>query len=364
MGNAMKHFSLFYPPRRGENARRGYRRGMTLIELLVVAAIMVTLMVVALPVLNPVAENRVTREGTRALQAALDSARMRASRLQRPCGLALIPYGDFPSACLKCEHITCPPNYCGDSIGATCTVENNKVTFDDDSDRDMLKAGNWIQFNHTGPWYYLNGDQIVLPYDLPDKYQPFWSDGKVSGLQYAIRRYPIDSGKQPLRKALGLDPPVTFPRGVVVDLYHSGVGYSGGSDILRQQWGDLSFATAKDENKQDVPIPIMIMFNPGGGVEIYYKGYSVIVPAKIGSDYAPKIYLLVGHWDRALRDPKVGFIAPQDGLDNLGVPSTFWLVINPRTGLVTSAPNNSDNSKNIQSARGYAISQREAMGSM
>ncbi len=357
MGCAMNHLSLFSSTGRGACARR--RRGLTLIELLVVVAIMTTLMAVSLPILNPVAENRVTREGVRALQSALDTARMRASRLKRPCGLALVPYDAYPSVCLKCDPISCPPNYCGDALDSTCNISTGGQVTLTGGDATMLKAGNWIQFNHTGPWYRFSAQgQIQLPPDMPTNYKPFWSEGAgASGLPFAVRQYPVGNSANGFKKALGLDPPVTFPRGVVIDLYASGVGVSGGAGILASQWGTAS--TSK--------MPIMIMFNPGGGVEIYYNGQAVTIPVKQGDDYSPKIYLMVGHWSRGLREGDT-LRPPQDGLSNVEVASTFWLVINPRTGLVTSAPNSPFNdagnaASDVVNTRRFARSQRDTMGS-
>ncbi|MDO4550759.1 MAG: hypothetical protein Q4C96_05860 [Planctomycetia bacterium] len=363
------------------------RAGMTVMELLVVVGIMSILLMISVPMMRPVAEDRAAREGVRGLQAALETARMRAAKLGRPCGLALIPYvtdsQSFPTVCVKCEQVTCPPNYSGDTTDARCSVSGKKIS---GIDSKMLAPGNWIRINNTGPWLEIDSSQSVIFPEMShtaggdsEEFIPFWEENKVTNgkypynvenpgkYPYTIRRYPINNKDLAFQKALGTDAPLVFPRGIVVDLRFSGVSLSTpqnnqASDdrakkILTRQWTDLKYSNGYP--------PIMIMFYPSGGVEIYYGGKAIMIPAFIGSgsghtvdgggDHSPKIYLLVGQWNRALPD----YPAP-DGLNNIQDPNSFWVVINPRTGLVTSAMNNP--SDDVLTAREFAKIQKEGMG--
>lgn len=360
------------------------RRGMTLIELLVVAGLMVLLVAISMPVMRPVAEDRAPREAIRGLQNMIESAKIRAAKLGRPCGVALIPYSStvqnesgasittaFPSVCLKCEPVTCPPDYSGvtrisasGGVGATGSLT---VTFTD-VDTSLRAAGNRIRINGAGPWFQFTGGAtgsttVTSPAVAGVGYfEPFWLKNAQSDTYYpyTVRRAPVLNSNNAFAKALGMDPPLTFPRGIVVDLYCSGVGMASGSGSLTSsEWKNLVMT----KTASGYP-PIIILFQPGGEVELFHNGTTSMIPPTPSNTNDPtsKIYLLVGQWQRGLVDPNTRiWLASSDQKKNFQNPNSYWLVINPRTGVVTSAPNRPAN--DVITSREFAKTQIKGMGS-
>lgn len=316
------------------NQKNRCRRGLTLIELLVVAGLMILLISVAAPVLNPVAEGRQAREAVRGIQGALETARSRAMRLGRPCGVAFPAFSNDEDkndknkntdpVCIQLEQLTAPPD-----IVVDCTVSGNSITVNDplysqQGDADLL------QINYTGPWYrkkgkgatwstYIPGTSIALGYP----------DGNYEGV---IRRSPVSESGNAFAKILGLDPVFMIPRGIVVDLAYSGIGNDG-------TWG---------KNVKQ----ISIIFQPDGTVSLFYDN----TVQDLSSSENSHIFLLVGRWDR-------GISAAEDNLHNYQDPNSFWVVINTQTGMVTSAINNAlSGDASVSQSREYARNTKKIMG--
>lgn len=296
------------------NRQNRSRRGLTLIELLVVAGLMVLLISVAVPVLNPVAEGRQARETVRGIQGALETARSRAMRLGRPCGVILPVFSKDYSVCIQLEQLTAPM----DMISENCKVENNEIYVENWSGVEC-RSGDLVQINFTGPWYRWlrnNNGEAIFSTDFPGT--SISSDFPDSdNLKCIVRRMPI-SDNNVFSKILGLDPIFMIPRGIVVDLQYSGTGTSG-------TWGNNS---------------VFIIFYPDGSVSSYCEN------KQASSDTSDDIFLLVGRWDR-------GVNAAEDRESNIQDPNSFWVVINSKTGMITSAINNA--SSNVSTAREIAV---------
>lgn len=308
------------------------RRGMTLIELLIVAGIMTLLVTVAAPLLNPVAEGRQARETVRGIQAALDTARARALRLGRPCGVAFIPFENDRKVCIQLDQVTAPP-----SVASKCSVSNGRIESVTDTLGRGFRVGDRLQVNYTGPWYRYNGSQWLTGTGFGSRdFALCDQNGKVD---CTIRYAPVPESGNPFAKALGLDTGYSIPKGVVVDLFYSGVGTG--------YWGS---------NVGTVLYPPTVLFYPDGTMSLYVNGRETMLSSATSATTDYNVYLLVGRWDRGLQ-------AAEDGQHNTQDPNAFWVVVNPKTGMVNAASNvafdgNSAiiGSTNIAAARSNAIS--------
>lgn len=274
---------------------------------------MVLLISVSVPVLNPMGEGRLARETARGVQQALETARMRAMRLGRPCGVTLTPFEKDNKVCFVMEQVTAPPN-----VETTCSVSENGIGSIDWLPV-ALKAGDRIQLNHTGPWFrYTTGG---------------WNYGEhrlytASQVDCTIRYTPVSESGSAFSKVLGIDPAYTLPKGMVIDLYYSGNTRSG-------TWGTSTY-------------PPTILFHPDGSVTLNLNGADVSL-----SSSDAMIYLLVGRWDRGLQ-------AAEDGLQNTQDPNSLWVVIAPRTGMVTSVVNSAFTGNDVIGATDVSTARENA----
>ncbi len=261
---------------------------MTLVELLVVSAIMVVLMSVSIPVLTPLAENRMNRESARGVQSAIESARTRAIRLGRCCGVTLMPFHqNYPYACITLEQMTAPPSY-----------ESNSLP--------TLNKGDTYQINGTGP--YLQATNSTLA--------GFSSSLKYNVISnpdfYLIHKFPVSESSNAFAKALGIEASYSLPKGYIVDLYHS----TNASKLLK----NYSFSLKK---------PPVILFRPDGTASLYVNGAEV--SSDDSSNQTGKIILLVGEWGRMMDGSTT---LAEDGKNNTQVYNTYWVVISTKSGEV------------------------------
>jgi prepilin-type N-terminal cleavage/methylation domain-containing protein len=302
-------------------------KGFTLIELLVVIAIMMTLMALAARQMRPAVDSRRIREAARAVNVYLGSARNTAMVNRRPCGVVLYPTpgAGMTMMVMTLEQAEVPPPYAGDDASATAQVLSTSTPNVFTATLTSLNSNlvhnlDTIQFNNQGPWYTINGilpssTTVTLSLYLdwtqdpsfawtlnqatPSPVVPWgtsWPTG-LPGVPYRIYRQPF-SGNGTKSVAT----PVQLPAGAVIDLGWSGTDAS-------------SFSVNGS--------PIYIMFNAAGAVDrVVGGGFS-------GSVSQP-IFLLVGK-PAAAR----GIAGTTPGYQD---PENLWVVINPQTGLVTTAP--------------------------
>ncbi|MDO4570453.1 MAG: hypothetical protein Q4D38_08725 [Planctomycetia bacterium] len=313
------------------------RRGMTLIELLVVGGLMVLLISVSVPVLNPLAEGRTARETVRGINAALETAKARAMRLGRPCGVALVPFEveDGTNAtqtrrvCIQVEQITAPP-----TILSTCSVSSSGISGVEDPLGKGFKKGDRLQVNHTGPWFRYTGSSWESDAGFSCSYDLFDTGGSYD---CTIRYAPVSESGNAFAKVLGLDPTFVLPRGTVIDLFYSGVGKT-------ETWG---------QNVGNATYPPQILFYPDGSVSLFRNGTEYLLQSSGNND--SNIYLLVGRWDR-------GLSLAEDGETNVQDPNSFWIVVQPKSGLVRTLPNNAFGSGSVSDARSFYSDDTTTMG--
>ncbi len=301
----------------------GHHRGMTLVELLVVSAIMVVLMSVSIPVLTPLANNRMSRESARGVQAAVESARTRAIRLGRPCGVAFTPFHqDYPFGCITIEQLSAPPTF-----QSTCTVGKNGVqsVTQYNSNRSWVR-GDSVQVNYTGPIFVYDGSKWSSSNSAGFGYSYNYQDFNTGqNMNCSVSLFPVNESSNAFAKALGIEASYTLPRGYIVDLAYSGVGADG-------KWLN-SISTNGTTAKR---YPPTIIFNPDGSAQLYMNGQ----PVYLGNLADPKVYILVGSWGKMLDKSKASIADSDEPIkNNWDNPDAYWVVINTKTGLVTTARN-------------------------
>ncbi len=297
------------------------RDGVTLIELLVVASIMLTIAAVSVPSIKPMMESQATARGAQTVATYLERAKSRAKATRRPCGVVFEYFdgtwdgGNIGSASLVLRQMEVPPSFSGYETTSRVSVApwqglwNNGKKI---SEIYNYEAG-WasfvsgeqepkIQFNYIGPYYRI----IKVP-DGSSAWRYFIEE--IPGVETPVGR---DFAYQ-----IACDPrttmtsPVGMPEGTVVDLEFS---------------GSESNFFAKGKN-------VVVMFAPTGEVDyVINNGQRVNV--------ADTLYFLIGRWDRisALGISDDGYeTMAEDGLWNFEDPTNFWVAVNARTGVVTTA---------------------------
>ena len=298
------------------------RSGVTLIEMLVVVAIMMFMLAIAAPMFHPDQDNQVARDTARALNAYIQEARAKAIATGRPCGVAFIPFENFPSASVLAQQVECPPLYTGESYTSKVTVSGSATTPSlsfNDASANWTKSGNLIRLGGRGVWYEMtsatacklqSGDTT-----RPDtEFRP-WTTGNWT-TTYEIQAAPVAQAKSYLQ-SIGMAEPLKVVRGSAIDLYYSKVGNT-----------TLNNSTT---------YPIIVMFTPTGELGVCYglatsgRGGRTGATASTPSD---KIHILCGQWDRALTA-----YAPEDGKRNHQTFDSYWIVIDPSTGISTIEQN-------------------------
>ena len=323
------------------NLSKTRRSGVTLIEMLVVVAIMMFMMAIAAPMFTPDQDNAVARDTARSLNAYIQEARAKAVATGRPCGVAFIPFENYPSACVVAQQVEVPPLYTGETYDSTVTVSggaNPTLSFKNASG-EWTKAGNMIRFGGRGVWYEMTsatacklqaGDET-----RPDAAFRPWTNGSWE-TTYEIQAAPVSQAKNYLQ-SIGMAEPLKVVRGAAIDLVYSGVGPSG------------------QINNNSVN-PIVLMFTPTGEVGMCYRleagaaGGSGRGRTGTSSTSVPTgtIYILCGKWDRALSS-----FQPEDGLRNYQTLDSYWIVIDASSGVSKIEQNVSYNAGSVSVARNF-----------
>lgn len=298
------------------------RDGVTLIELLVVASIMLTIAAVSVPSIKPMMESQATARGAQTVATYLERAKSRAKSTRRPCGVVFEYFdgtwdgGNHGSACLVLRQMEVPPSFSGYDTTSRVSVApwqegdwNNgkKISeiYNYEADWSNFVSGEQepkIQFNYIGPYYRIikvpNGSSAWRYFieEIPGVETPVGRD-----FAYQIACDPRTT----------MTSPVGMPEGTVVDLEFS---------------GSESNFFAKGKN-------VVVMFAPTGEVDY-------IIDDGERKNVADTLYFLIGRWDRisALGISDDGYeTMAEDGLWNFEDPTNFWVAINARTGVVTTA---------------------------
>ena len=276
-----------------------YTYGFTLVELLVVMAIMAILLAIAVPAMRPAMEERRIREAARGVVVYFGAARTRALESGQACGVRISRFDGLPQCAMELFQAKVPAPYGGDTLDsrATLTVAGATVqaTINGFSG-SLVQQGDLVQFNHQGPLYTVisaDGSGLTASADLSQGQQLPWTDAPSEPVPYKIFRQPPQESAIPLQ----------LPAGSVIDL-----GWSGTDSTPALLAGGTG--------------PVVIMFSPGGGIDrVYIDG--------VAQPLIEPIYLLVG---------KREWVGAAAGSENWRDPCSLWVVLNPRTGLVTTSP--------------------------
>lgn len=300
------------------------RLGVTLIEMLVVVAVMMLMLGIAAPLFRPEQDTTVARETARSLNAYIQEARTKAIATGRPCGVALIPFENYPSASVLAQQVEASPLYTGETYKSTVTVSGSATTptlnFNNSASANWTKAGNMIRLGGRGVWYEMTSATACKlqagDTTRPDaEFRP-WSNGNNWTTTYEIQAAPVAQAKSYLQ-SIGMAEPLKVVRGSAIDLYYSKVGST-----------TLNNSTT---------YPIIVMFTPTGELGVCYglttsgRGGRTGATASVPSG---TISILCGQWDRALTA-----FQPEDGKRNHQTFDSYWINIDPSTGMSTIEQN-------------------------
>jgi prepilin-type N-terminal cleavage/methylation domain-containing protein len=350
------------------------RRGFTLIELLVVISIILLLTIIAIPLIAPVLKGRDIREGARAVNVFLGSARNRALSSGRPVGVRIERFVSQNDVCMNLSYVEEPPPYAGDTLTSTALATIVRPNpngpflnivgpspFSGDDWTHVVRDGDRIKFNFQGHTFQLSRQGnlwvIGISFDLnnnnlPDDpwqmnsatwFQPVLATG--AGLPYQVFRQPEKSAGDPLELA----------GGTAIDLNFSG-----------DSGATMAPATASDAT------PIIIMFGADGSIERVYR--SSASGQLVGTRPSSPLYLLIGRRENLMRGDDSGFgvfgvdddgNGSTDDSAELGWPGSddapnlfdleaIWVTVNHQSGLVASAANVWQPGGSLISARALA----------
>jgi prepilin-type N-terminal cleavage/methylation domain-containing protein len=322
------------------------RRGMTLVELLVVVGIILTLFVAVAPNFVNTAEARRSREAARMVSSFVAKAQSRALGRPELAGFMVAAAGTASFAALDLFLADVPPPYRGDTIDATITISGTG---------DRRRAGtpsanalasvatigsgtsDLIRFGGRGPFYELTGpptpsaieirmlgfeDSNLSPDDLGYTSRNTPWPAPVS-LPFEIFRQPDPAGS-----------PLTLPDGRAIDLKWSGYGPPQVQDV---NWTYRRFVDGQNDLDvaRELPVrSVSVLFDGTGRLRLF-----VVATASLTRRWAVTgpVFLLVGRVDRAGQ----AFAALDAADDTLGAnwqyPDSWWVAIDPMTGVARSA---------------------------
>ncbi len=341
------------------------KRGMTLVELLVVITIMVILVTVSIPVFKPMLESQRAAGAARVVAGTLQRVRVKAMQERKTYGLEFVRFGTAgtPEENLSIQMRLKRENSAWatpeqlrvvviDGTIHVCALwdevnggpptppatekmvwsSNPGVTF---ANRQLwstnVQNGFQIRLGRQGRTYtVLRGDNGTPDLPLDDVYTlaaPYADltlpDGIDPNTTATIFNTAVEATvTRPAVSAFA--PPVVLPRGTIVDLMYSGEHFSEAEatdpvfPANLPQGHRLNFAGAG---------PVAIMFSPAGFVDgIANDSGNVNTTNRM-------IYFCIGEWERQSLST-AGDTYAEDGLNNLLMPSNYWVSVHPRSGQV------------------------------
>ena len=361
------------------------RAAYTLVELLIVLSIMVLLAAVALPTVKDLLANQQIAKTARNISAFIDKARSRAIAEGKFVGIrverlnTLEPVGRAQS--IRIRELTSVPPYTGDASDASAILKTNTgytnsnlsyLTIAEFNPFDnallalsasMVDPNAAMQINDPSqPGYVLtpksepaddasapirSGDYIELPGGrlvpfkiqyralnagpgVPVKLFFDLSEMKTAGTKSFPAGNPIfPSGGRKIKYKIHRRPvvstaaPYSLPRGVAIDLNYSGTGMKGNEFAPSPLTTDI----ANGNNAK----PIDIVFGPDGGVVSLTTAFSDVPSFPQG-----QIFICLGDSD-GIRPDNL-FTPEKRAPANLVNLESKWIVLNPGTGRIVSAP--------------------------
>lgn len=337
----------------------------TLVEVLVVLALLTILASIALPLTKELLLDQKNSRAARSFVSYVDIARSRAVAEQRLVGVRLErlatdvtnEYGS--SVSIRTRQLTGLPPYCGDSADVRCELLDLVLntgasaipgidTAEFELADNQLLAISHDLLNDADPANDLTapiqpGDRIELPSGRMAVISDFVAQTVPATMPIQLRfdlrkeqtssstfQYPQGARRElaPITQrvrfkihrspALSSTSPLTFPRGVAIDLNYSGFGLTG------NQFERL-VATGSPPN-----VSIDIVFGPDGRV--------AFVNDQLGNTGTPtgQIYICLGDTDGVRPDNL--FSTESRSLANILNPKSSWIVINHATGRTVSSP--------------------------
>jgi hypothetical protein len=310
---------------------------------------MMMMMALAASKMKPALDARRGREAARAINVFLGAARNTAMVTRRPCGVAIVPTVGIGQCGTSLQQLETPPPYAGDDASAMATIQQNVVggTYQvvlgggapwqagGSYTPGLVNNGDMIQFNGQGPWYLIaavgaNG-ALTVTLSTSDVYQcqiAPWTTTASVPMPYQINRMPQYNPSTQGIVVKSVVVPLQLPAGSVIDLTYSGIDPGNPANCFRD-YTDQPGAQADG-------VPVYIVFSPSGSVQtVAYtpNASGALGSTQIGPVSTP-IFLLVGKPDKARNlstaTPPLNY--------NYGDLENIWVVINPQTGLVSTAP--------------------------
>ena len=367
--------------------------GFTLVELLVTLVIVMMLTAVAVPVLAPALAGRRQREASREVTSYFTLARDTAMRTGRATGVmlerftgagnasakALIQAGQplvpVPEMCLTLWQVEVPPPYSGDTLysrafvsgglggGAIMALGTPGSAVPEAY--GLVRIGDTIKFNTQGHQYQiLSGtvDTTISPNPLgflapPTNSNP-WGIVPVGGTTPFVPSFPLGVPYQIIRQPVKTSaPPLQLPERIVIDLASSGVTPPSTTpfSLAGASFCGLDLANSNQPYLPLDVIPIVVLFAPSGSVErvaFSIPDRAVPDPAAIALPVAQAptapIFFLLGLREKV---PAAGNANNENWRD----PTSLWITIFPRTGLVTSTENAPPSTATITTAAELAV---------
>ena len=342
---------------------------MTLVELLVVVTISVLLLASAVPLMRPALKDAQLRESTRQLNVMCAMAKARAREIGRPVGIQIERSAPGSNAAFEVHFAETPPPYTGDFVDALADLvdddgsgitdgfasqiwisktESSSLYIATDPRRSLAKRGDFIQFDNKGPTYQIYNDPAPAPGGTHYQFLISIPGGVNAPVATALSAPPpAGSGvpytvfRQPLKSPLNS---VQMGGGSVIDLEYSGIGV----DMTGTPPGASAFdAGYTNPSASPNDQPVVIMFEPGGGVQRVYTRYYDSSGSLTYGGQRPNgtIYLLIGKFEQTApapvtpASPAMTPASPRSDPNNLQDLSSVWLAIGTLTGTVTTAEN-------------------------
>lgn len=321
---------------------------MTLIELLVVATIIMMVTAISVPVLKPMLKTQATSNAATSVVTYLNKARSRAMLTGRPCGVFFEIWSGTEGchqetvggvtrtttfgASMVLRQVEVPPPYTGMTEDATVSVVPDGSTISG-LNIDALNDPYWTHF--------VSDDEVSLGAKVQFGDKGAWYPCNINSRDFQPLPQTDSSFKVLLGPRPTLTAPVGLPQGTVVDLQFSGV-----DDATWQVLNEDAYQYMENlgnSERRFSTVGMSIMFLPNGEVDsirgLYYdRGEGTRATGNCYStNYLPSgnIYLMIGRWERI-----AALGMTEDNIANINDASNFWVVINPRTGLITTAPVN------------------------
>ncbi len=374
----------------------GRRRAFTLVELLVVIAILSIVTVASIPFVIPALNSRAVREAARIVNTQFAAAQAQAMATGRSVGVWMERLPSEPTGSMDLYLAEFPPPYGGQTVDEICTVDVStnpgKVTLAAGF-YPLLRPGDLIRFNHTGPYYILSeaqgknsvpdpNDSSALVLNNTDltktiMYLPTDNHFRMPPAAYSGTWQPtFEVFRQPMKSSASA---VQLPTGAVIDLIDSGVGNPPGTapvgnkllyqsipnnvwnvnpgTATPQQIGDdqIQLFTVDPTTSKPNTRPIVFIFNSSG--EMDSVCFNITNPTPHGGSIqttAPvpmtsPVYLMIGKREKLFqKDSSSGkydaaYYSPADNASTQAEKHNFrdlenlWIAINPQSGLATTA---------------------------